>query len=179
VSQTTEKDGKYDIVTYENGDKEWYLNGKLHREHDPAVMCVNGDKKWYLNGRLHREEGPAIFCYNGDSFWYLNNKLHREDGPAVELIDGTKSWWLCGKRLTEEQYTTHIKFDRTIIKVQNFYKWLGSIDPKDYDDESMQVVYNLKKKMDKDFPTLEEDAKESTREIENGLAALSADDNED
>ena len=48
------------------------------------VECANGDKSWYLNGKLHREDGPAIERANGDKSWYLNGKLHREDGPAVE-----------------------------------------------------------------------------------------------
>ena len=34
-----------------NGDKEWYLNGQLHREDGPAVEYANGDKYWYLNGQ--------------------------------------------------------------------------------------------------------------------------------
>ena len=43
--------------TYSNGDKEWYLNGKLHREDGPAVEYANGTKHWLLNGKeLSKEE---------------------------------------------------------------------------------------------------------------------------
>ena len=64
----------------------------------------NGDKAWYLNGKLHREDGPAIEHSDGNNFWYLNGKYHREDGPAVEYADGDKYWYLNGKRLTEEEF---------------------------------------------------------------------------
>ena len=28
---------EYTVKVYDNGDKEWYLNGKLHREDGPAI----------------------------------------------------------------------------------------------------------------------------------------------
>ena len=57
-----------------NGTKEWYLNGKRHREDGPANEYANGDKEWFLNGELHREDGPAIEDANGNKRWYLNGK---------------------------------------------------------------------------------------------------------
>ena len=30
--------------------KEWYVNGKLHREDGPAVEWEDGSKSWYVNG---------------------------------------------------------------------------------------------------------------------------------
>ena len=32
-----------------DGNKFWYLNGKLHREDGPAMEWANGSKSWYLN----------------------------------------------------------------------------------------------------------------------------------
>ena len=64
----------------------------------------NGNKSWCLNGKLHREDGPAREWANGDKVWYLNGKLHREDGPAREYADGTKAWYLNGKKVTEEEH---------------------------------------------------------------------------
>jgi hypothetical protein len=40
---------KPECKTYPNGDKEWRLNGDLHREDGPAIECVNGTKVWCLN----------------------------------------------------------------------------------------------------------------------------------
>jgi hypothetical protein len=80
--------------TYPNGDKQWWLNGKLHREDGPAVERANGTKVWYLNGKRHREDGPAIEMANGAKAWWLNGKPHREDGPAIERANGNKEWWL-------------------------------------------------------------------------------------
>ena len=51
---------EYTVKVYPNGDKFWWLNGKLHREDGPAYEGANGNKSWYLNGKLHREDGPAM-----------------------------------------------------------------------------------------------------------------------
>jgi len=64
-----------------------------------AVEYVNGDKYWYLDGKLHREDGPAREYADGEKHWYLHGKLHRENGPAMEYSLGTKEYWLNGKRL--------------------------------------------------------------------------------
>ena len=48
----------------------------------------NGDKYWFLNGKLHRSDGPAIEYANGNKYWYLNGKLYRINGPAIEYVDG-------------------------------------------------------------------------------------------
>ena len=37
-----------------------------------AVDSKNGHKQWWLNGRRHREGGPAIEYSNGGKYWYLN-----------------------------------------------------------------------------------------------------------
>ena len=58
-----------------HGTKEWFLNGKYHREDGPAIELANGAKHWYLNGKLHREDGPAIEWSGGEKRWYLNGKL--------------------------------------------------------------------------------------------------------
>ena len=60
--------------TYKDGTKEWWLNGKRHREDGPAIENANGDKIWHLNGILHREDGPAIENANGGKYWFLNNE---------------------------------------------------------------------------------------------------------
>ena len=85
-----------------DGSKAWFLNGKYHREDGPAVESVTRRKEWYLNGKRHREDGPAIEYVDGTKEWYLNGELHREDGPAVEFTDGTKHWFLNGKRHRED-----------------------------------------------------------------------------
>jgi hypothetical protein len=86
-------------IEWNNGDKEWWLDGFLHREDGPAIERPNGYESWHLNGKLHREDGlPAIIYPDGTKEWYLNETLHREDGPAVEYSDGIKYWSLNGVR---------------------------------------------------------------------------------
>ena len=53
---------EYTVKVDNDGSKEWYLNGKKHREDGPAVEEANGSKYWYLNGKCHREdvEGHTI-----------------------------------------------------------------------------------------------------------------------
>jgi hypothetical protein len=78
--------------------KEWYLNGKLHRDNGPARIThscygFNIKEEWYYHGELHRENNqPTIYTkiyfdnanINSET-WYLNGKLHRLDGPARVL----------------------------------------------------------------------------------------------
>ena len=65
---------------------------------------LDGDKFWYLNGKLHREDGPAIEYANGTKSWFLNGKRHREDGPAIEYDNGYKAWYLNDEEVTEEEH---------------------------------------------------------------------------
>jgi hypothetical protein len=71
------------IVVWPNGEKQWWLNGKCHREEGPAVVCPNGEKQWWLNGLIHRENGPAMVWANGREYWFLNGK--EVDKKTVEL----------------------------------------------------------------------------------------------
>ena len=66
----------------------------LHREDGPAVEYDNGERAWYVDGKLHRTDGPAIEYADGSKAWYVNDKLHRIDGPAVEYAKGDKAWWI-------------------------------------------------------------------------------------
>ena len=64
----------------------------------------NVSREWYLNGKRHREDGPAVEYADSTKYWYLNGQRHREDGPAIEWANGDKSWYLNGKELTEAKF---------------------------------------------------------------------------
>jgi hypothetical protein len=91
-------------VEYPNNRKEWWREGELHRKDGPAVEQADGGAMWYRNGKLHRDGGPAIERADGSSAWYRDGNLHREDGPAFEDADGHKTWALNGKRLTKTKF---------------------------------------------------------------------------
>jgi len=91
-------------VVDDNGTKQWYRYGILHREDGPAVERADGRKLWYLNGKLYR-----IDFLSGQRQWYKNGNSHREDGPAVEWIDGSKGWYLEGEAYTEEAHAAEMK----------------------------------------------------------------------
>jgi hypothetical protein len=63
-----------------------------------------GTKEWYLNGKPHREDGPSAEYVDGSREWHLNGKRHREDGPAMEYADGRRRWYLNGIKYTEEEF---------------------------------------------------------------------------
>ena len=100
---------KYEVRAYDNGTKEWYQNGLLHRTDGPAIEHANGDKAWYQNGKLHRINGPAFECVDGYKAWYQNGDRHRIDGPAIENANGDKSWYLEGQELTEAEFNAKSK----------------------------------------------------------------------
>ena len=116
---------EYTVKVYDNGDKFWYLNGKLHREDGPAIEWADGGKSWYLDGKRHREDGPAVEYTNGGKSWYLDGKRHREDGPAIEWADGDKSWYLDDTNYTEQQFNQKMTPTVKELSVSEISKLLG------------------------------------------------------
>ena len=101
----------------EFGNKQWFLNGELHREDGPAVERADGTREWFLNGKLHREDGPAIEWDDGSKQWFLDGKRHREDGPAIERADGTKLWYL-GDTALEISSLKELEEEVKIFRIQ-------------------------------------------------------------
>jgi|JI10StandDraft_1071094.scaffolds.fasta_scaffold31956_2 hypothetical protein len=88
------------IVKYPDESKEWYEEGKIHREDGPAIEYLSGSKEWVKDGKFHRDDGPACEYSNGIKKWYKNGELHREDGPAIEYPSGASYFYL-----EEKQYS--------------------------------------------------------------------------
>jgi hypothetical protein len=95
-------------VTWENGRREWWLNGRRHREDRPAIESADKSREWYQNGHLHRENGPAVERADGTKMWYRDGELHRLDGPAVEHSNGGKNWWVQGRRYSEKHWRLEV-----------------------------------------------------------------------
>ena len=47
---------EYQVKVHDNGDRFWYVNGKLHRENGPAIEGVNGYRAWWVNGKELTEQ---------------------------------------------------------------------------------------------------------------------------
>jgi len=94
----------YELFVHPTGTKNWFLNGRHHREDGPAVEFTSGNKYWFLNGEPHREDGPAVEKANGSKMWWLNGQRHRVDGPAIEYIGGDKEWYIHGIQISEEEF---------------------------------------------------------------------------
>ena len=97
--------------------RQWFFNGRRHRNEKPAVISPYC-KEWWVNGQRHREEKPAVELSNGEKeYWvkgeryflsFQENKtkeifnifgnLHNLHGPAVEYPNGDKEWWAYGQR---------------------------------------------------------------------------------
>jgi len=88
-------DNRPTCTTYSNGDKAWFLNGKLHREDGPAIEWANGHKEWWLNGKLHREDGPARELANGTKEWSLNNERTTALEVFKQANDEQRKHMLC------------------------------------------------------------------------------------
>ena len=144
---------EYLLRCHSNGNKFWYLDGKLHREDGPAIEYADGIKKWFICGKHHREDGPAIERPNGNHEWYLNDIEYSEEehqkklNPAKEILEtfktfgytaivypnGDRVWYLDGKLHRE---------DGPAIEYANGMKswWLnGNL----YTEEEYQKALNL------------------------------------
>ena len=66
-------------ITDDNGDRYWYKGdikegkGYFHRLDGPAIEYKDGGKEWWVNGKCHKEDGPAFIDYGGVEYYYLNN----------------------------------------------------------------------------------------------------------
>ena len=69
----------------DEGNKGWYLNGKLHREDGPALEYADGSNSWYLNGKLHREE-----VMGNNTKDNVNSPSHYNQA-GIECIDAIKA----------------------------------------------------------------------------------------
>ena len=78
----------------------------------------NGDKEWYLDDKLHCEHGPAVEWANGTKYWYLDGVLHRTDGPAFEGASGTKEWYLNGEELTEAEFNRRMACSGKVVEIE-------------------------------------------------------------
>ena len=147
------------IAEYYDGTKQWYLNGKLHRENDLLAMeYADGRKEWWLNGKLHRENDlPAIEWADGSKSWFLKGLRHREnDLPAVVYANETKEWWLNGFR--------HRENDLPAIEQSNGYKawYLNGLRHREndlpaikYPDGSKEWFLNGERHRENDLPACE------------------------
>jgi hypothetical protein len=78
-----------DFIERIDGTKEWYKNGKHHRDDDqPAVIRCPGKKwnetEWYKNGIRHRDGDQPAYISSTTKEWYKNGVLHRDDDkPAI------------------------------------------------------------------------------------------------
>jgi len=46
----------YKVKVYPDGSEDWRLNDERHRENGPAITYTNGAKEWWLNGKQMSEE---------------------------------------------------------------------------------------------------------------------------
>lgn len=71
------------IFSYPNGDKRWYLDGRLHREGGPAIEYGNGDKGWYLHGTPHRLDGPAFDFAERQTYFFEGHQISQEASEKI------------------------------------------------------------------------------------------------
>ena len=85
-----------------------------------CTTSLDGTKEWYLDGKRHREDGPAYESSGGTKAWWLNGVLHRKDGPAIEHSNGTKEWFLNNKNYSEQDYYKEL-FKRGLITEEKMF----------------------------------------------------------
>jgi hypothetical protein len=76
-------------IKVEFPDRIEYQNeqGYCHRTDGPAIEWNNGSKEWFINGNLHREDGPAIEWNNKKNTYCLYNKEYSFDDWKEEVTN--------------------------------------------------------------------------------------------
>jgi hypothetical protein len=65
-----------------HGTKIYYKDKAMtiyHRLDGPACEYADGDKAWYVDGKLHRIDGPAFEHADGYKSWYVDDKELTEE----------------------------------------------------------------------------------------------------
>jgi hypothetical protein len=106
-----------------DGGKQWWVNGKLHRDDGPAIELADGTCAWYQNDMLHRTDGPALLGADGYNVWYCNGKLHRTDGPAIEYANGDKEYYINDIKLTSAEFAATLDKDTALLWKISGYCW--------------------------------------------------------
>jgi len=76
------------------GNKFYYKDREMtmhHRLDGPAIEWADGDKEWFVDGKLHRLDGPAYEDVDGNKKWFVDDKELTEEqfnaltAPTLEL----------------------------------------------------------------------------------------------
>ena len=85
---------KYETHITSNGSNFYYKNGKSHRDDDlPAIEFFNGNKEWYIEGRLHRIDGPALIWKNKIKWFYEGKEINCSNQKDFERIINLNLFW--------------------------------------------------------------------------------------
>jgi hypothetical protein len=68
----------------------------------------DGTREWWRDGKRHRDGGPAIEWFDGTKVWFQHGQIHREDGPAYEGRDGDTQYHLFDEELTYPDFVKRI-----------------------------------------------------------------------
>ena len=120
------------MIDWQNVNKSWYKEGKLHREDGPAIEYSDGRKYWYKKGKLHSINGPAIEFPDGRKEWYKEGKHHREDGHSIEWINEPRCWHLENKIYSPKELLSLINSSFFLGKEKGQYnlEWLKFLTEK-------------------------------------------------
>jgi antitoxin component YwqK of YwqJK toxin-antitoxin module len=103
---------------YHIESKEWFINGKLHNDYNPAVLFYDNTgevikKFYYQNDKLHSidNDTPAIFQYNKESnsiteYYYKNGDIHRDNDRPAYISYST----ITGLKLEERWYMDNMLY---------------------------------------------------------------------
>lgn len=103
-------EGNIELIPVHSNVMYRMRNGVEHSTTHPITIQRNGEEEWKVDGKRHRDGGPALvgFAPGGVKweFWYKHGAQHRDDGPAVVATrkDGTigaQQWWRNGIRYNE------------------------------------------------------------------------------
>lgn len=62
-----------------------------------TLIWLNGGEEWFLEDKLHRDREPAIIRPDGTRLWFQKGLLHNDNGPAIVYPDGKAEWWKDGE----------------------------------------------------------------------------------
>lgn len=93
----------YTKVKRDKSGTKRYRNDEvlLHRLDGPAIEYKDGTKFWIINGKHHRNIDPAIEWTKENKQWFFKYDLHRIGNSPCSLVEW---WYIHGKEYSKKQY---------------------------------------------------------------------------
>jgi hypothetical protein len=147
----------------------WNRGGQLHRENSPAVEWDDGEKEYWVNGKRHRDDGPSSIDINGNTEWFFEgNNLNAIKERFYRHLKFNLDLAASNFDVVFEKFGVNFTIDYDFIKSLIEFLWQNGYQFDEYLPGSFQVDKFEKSRCEEFLEIIEKDSY-TERKILNAL----------